>query len=128
MPLMTIPNAEMRRWQDWASFALALWLAVSPWLADYAGHDAATANAAIVGLALALTAHFGFSCDHLSTEWLNLAGGLWLIAAPFALGFDSYVASVNAVTVGVFIALLSAGVLQLDREVGRLWHRLGHSR
>lgn len=128
MPPMTIPNAEMRRWQDWASFALALWLAVSPWLADYAGHDAATANAAIVGLALALTAHFGFSCDHLSTEWLNLAGGLWLIAAPFALGFDSYVASVNAVTVGVFIALLSAGVLQLDREVGRLWHRLGHSR
>ena len=38
---------DMRRWQDWASFALGLWLAVSPWLADYAAHDVATANAAV---------------------------------------------------------------------------------
>jgi SPW repeat-containing protein len=123
---MRAPAIEMRRWQDWVSFALGLWLAVSPWLADYATHDAATANAAVIGLALALTAHFGFSCDHLSTEWLNLAGGLWLIAAPFALGFESHVASVNAITVGVFVVLLCASALQLDREFGRLWHRVGH--
>ena len=120
---------EVRRWQDWASFALALWLAVSPWLADYAAHDAATANAAVCGLALALVAHFGFSCDELSTEWLNLGGGLWLVAAPFMLGFGAnYVAAVNSIAVGAFIALLSAWALQLDRELGRIWHRLnaGH--
>ena len=119
-------TTEMRCWQDWATFALGLWLAISPWLADYAAHDAATANAAIVGLALALTAHFGFSCDQSSTEWLNLAGGLWLIAAPFALAFESQVASVNSVVVGAFIALLSAWALELNREVGRLWQRVGH--
>jgi hypothetical protein len=121
--------SEMRRWQDWASFALGLWLAVSPWMADYAGHDAATANAAFVGLALALVAHFGFSCDHLSCEWLNLAGGLWLLAAPFVLGFAAnHVAAVNAIVVGAFIMLLSAWALELDRELGKLWHRLiaGH--
>lgn len=120
---------EVRRWQDWASFALALWLAVSPWLADYAAHDAATANAAVCGLALALAVHFGFSCDHLSTEWLSLGGGLWLVAAPFMLGFGgNYVAAVNSIAVGAFIALLSAWALQLDRELGRIWHRLnaGH--
>ena len=120
---------EVRRWQDWASFALALWLAVSPWLADYAAHDAATANAAVCGLALALAVHFGFSCDHLSTEWLSLGGGLWLVAAPFMLGFSgNYVAAVNSIAVGAFIALLSAWALQLDRELGRIWHRLnaGH--
>jgi len=115
--------AEMRRWQDWASFALGLWLAVSPWIADYAGQDAATANAAVCGLALA--AHFGFSCDHLSTEWLTLAGGLWLIASPFALGFaTNHVAAVNGVAVGLFVTLLSAWALELDRELGRLWNRL----
>lgn len=114
----------MRRWQDWASFTLALWLAVSPWLADYAGHDAATANAACVGLTLAMTCHFGFSCDHVSSEWLSLAGGLWLLAAPFALGFASqHVASVNSVAVGLFITLLSAWALELDREIGRFLHR-----
>jgi hypothetical protein len=120
---------EMRRWQDWASFALALWLAVSPWMADYAAHDAATANAAFIGLALALITHFGFSCDHMSCEWLSLAGGLWLVASPFVLGFEaSSVAAVNAVVVGAFVALLSAWALELDRAVperlGRLWHRL----
>ncbi|MFN2644621.1 MAG: SPW repeat protein [Burkholderiales bacterium] len=123
---MSAPTTEMRHWHHWASFALGLWLAVSPWLAGYAMHDAATANAAVIGLALALTAHFGFSCDHLSTEWLTLAGGLWLIGAPLALGFQSGVASVNAIAVGALVALLSASGLELDREFGRLWHRLGH--
>ena len=126
---MTPPMTEMRRWQDWATFALGLWLAVSPWLADYAAHDVATANAAVSGLALAVAAHFGFSCDHASCEWLDLAGGLWLVAAPFALGFESnHVAAVNAIAVGVFIAFLSAWALELDRGLGKLWHRLiaGH--
>lgn len=116
---------EMRRWQDWASFALGLWLAVSPWIADYAAHDAATTNAAFTGLSLALVAHFGFSCDHMSCEWLSLGAGLWLLAAPFVLGFEgNYVAAVNAVVVGAFVALLSAWALELDREVGRVWNRL----
>jgi hypothetical protein len=116
-------QGEARRWQDWASFALALWLAVSPWLAGYASHDAATANAAFVGLALAITCHFGFSCDHLSSEWFSLAGGLWLVGAPFVLDFESLpVASVNSVAVGLFIAFFSAWALELDREIGRLWH------
>jgi hypothetical protein len=118
-------KTEMRRWQDWASFALGLWLAVSPWIADYAAHDAATANAAFVGLSLALLAHFGFSCDHRSCEWLNLAGGLWLLVAPFMLGFDAnHVAAVNSVVVGAFVAVLSAWALELDREIGKLWHRV----
>lgn len=125
----TTAAVELRRWQDWATFALALWLAVSPWLADYADHDVATANAAFVGLALALTCHFGFSCDHLSSEWLSLAGGVWLLVAPFMLGFQSHaVAAVNSMAVGIFIALLSASALELDRQIGRLWQRLmaGH--
>jgi hypothetical protein len=126
---MMKPTSEMPRWQDWASFALGLWLAVSPWMADYAAHDAATANAAFVGLSLALLAHFGFSCEHVSCEWLNLGSGLWLLIAPFALGFDvNHVAAVNSVVVGAFVAVLSAWALQLDREMAKLWHRLiaGH--
>jgi hypothetical protein len=122
-------QTDMRRWQDWVSFALGLWLAVSPWLAGYAGHDAATANAAVAGLALALAAHFGFSIDHLSTEWLTLGIGLWLLVAPFALGFEAHhAAAINAVAVGALIAALSASALKLDRDIGRLLSRLiaGH--
>src|SRR6185503_7651336 len=46
------------KWQDWASFALGLWLAISPWVMGYADHEAATWNAVGVGLSLALASHF----------------------------------------------------------------------
>ena len=119
----------MRSWQDWTSFGLALWLAVSPWLLDYAAHDRATANAAVTGLALAVVAHVGCSCEYQVSKWLRLAGGAWLVAAPFVLGFDSQaLAAANCMIVGAAIVLLSAWALELDREIGRLWHRLiaGH--
>ena len=121
--------AEIRRWQDWASFALALWLAVSPWLADYAAHDAATANAAVVGLLLAVTAHVGFSCEQISCEWLGIAGGLWLLASPFVLGFSGqFGAAVNAMAVGALVGLLSVWRLHLDRGLDRIRDRIiaGH--
>ena len=122
-------QTDMRRWQDWVSFALGLWLAVSPWLLDYAAHDAATADAALAGLALALASHFGFTIDHLSTEWLTMGIGLWLLCAPFLLGFAANpLAAFNAVAVGALIAALSASALELDREIGRILSRLtaGH--
>jgi len=121
--------AENRRWQDWASFALALWLAVSPWLADYAAHGAATANAAVAGLLLAVTAHVGFSCEQGRCEWLSLLGSLWLLASPFVLGFGSQAAAaLNALAVGALIGVLSVWRLHLDRGRGRTRDRLiaGH--
>ena len=122
---MSVRATEVRRWQDWASFALGLWLAVSPWLADYSDHHVATTNAAVVGLFLATAAHVGFSCDHPSCEWLSMGAGLWLVGAPFFLGFEAqHVAAVNSVAVGAFTVVLSAWGLQLDREVGKLWNRL----
>jgi SPW repeat-containing protein len=112
------------KWQDWASFALGLWLAVSPWLADYSQHEAATANAAFLGLALALACHFEVSSGELSAEWLNLVAGLWLMAAPFVLGFgSSLVATANSIAVGTFIVVLAASAMSLDKEIGRWWQK-----
>lgn len=114
------------RWQEWASFALGLWLAVSPWLVGYAENEAATANAAFLGLALALASHFEATFDHISAEWLNLGAGLWLVAAPFVLGFaPASVATANSIAVGTFVTALSGSALSLDKEIGKLWHRLG---
>jgi len=113
------------KWQDWASFALGLWLAVSPWMVGHAEHQAATANAVIVGLALALGSHFEcVACDDLPAEWLNLAVGVWLVCAPFVLEFTgATVASVNSMVVGGFVAALAASALSLDKQIGKLWHR-----
>lgn len=116
-----MPSAK---WQNWMSFGLGLWLAVSPWFAGYADDEAATANAVLVGLVLALTSHFEcVACDRASPEWLNLAAGVWLVWAPFALELGSSAASANSVAVGVLVALLAASALSLDKQFGRLWQR-----
>ena len=112
------------RWQDWASFAFGLWLAVSPWIVGYDADHAGTANAAFVGVALALGAHFEIGLDELWTEWLNLAVGLWLLGAPFLLEFASSAAMANCVIVGCCVCALAASALQLDKEMGRLLQRL----
>jgi len=113
------------KWQGWASFALGLWLAVSPWISGYAEHNAATANAVIVGLVLALGSYFEcVACDGEPAEWLNLAVGVWLVCAPFVLEFTQVgVASANSMVVGGFIAVLASSALSLDKQIGKLWHR-----
>jgi hypothetical protein len=113
------------RWQEWASFALGLWLAVSPWIIGHAEHEAATANAVFVGLTLALASHFEATFDHISAQWLNLGAGVWLLIAPFVLGFAAAgVPTANSIAVGTFAAALAGSALSLDKEIGKLWHRL----
>ncbi|HJT60392.1 MAG TPA: SPW repeat protein [Burkholderiales bacterium] len=118
---MTVASTK---WEDWASFVLGLWLAVSPWIAGYAEHELATGHAIVVGLVLALGSHFEcVACDELPMEWLNLAVGVWLVSAPFTLEFGSRVAMANSIAVGAFVALLAASALSLDKHIGKLWHR-----
>jgi hypothetical protein len=115
--------AAGEKWQGWTSFALGLWLAVSPWIAGYAEHEMATANAIILGLALALASHFEcVACEGMPVEWFNLAAGVWLVCAPFTLDFASNVATVNSIMVGAFVAPLAASALSLDKQLGKLWH------
>jgi len=112
------------KWQDWASFALGLWLALSPWAAGYHEYEAATMNAIFVGLGLALASHFEcVACDEMPMEWLNLAVGVWLVCAPFTFEMGSRVAMANSIAVGAFVALLAASALSLDKHLGKLWHR-----
>ena len=120
--MMTV-NAGTR-WQDWASFALGMWLAVSPWVADYAHSESATGNAVFMGLALALGAHFEVALDEVSAEWLNIAAGAWLMAAPFVLGFNVLaVPTANCIAVGTLAIALAASAMSLDKEILAWWHK-----
>jgi hypothetical protein len=117
-------KAMAARWQDWASFALGFWLALSPWIVGYTEHESATVNAVFLGLALALGCHWEAVFDEAACEWANLAAGLWLAVAPFSLGFaTAYVAAANSIAVGTLVALLAASALELDKEVGKLLHK-----
>jgi hypothetical protein len=113
------------RWQEWASFVLGLWLAMSPWVCGYADEQhAATGNAAFMGVALALVSHFEVSLDGHSAEWLNFGAGIWLAAAPFVLGFAAAaLPAVNSIAVGTMVMVLAASALSLDKEIEKWWHK-----
>lgn len=120
---MKTPVAKVAaaRWQDWASFSLGLWLALSPWIVGYTEHESATGNAVFLGLALALGCHFEVAFDECTPEWLNLTAGLWLVVAPFVLGFsEARVPTAASIAVGSLVAALAASALSLDKEVQKL--------
>lgn len=118
-------NRAAAGWQEWASFVLGLWLAMSPWICGYEHHHAATGNAAFMGIALALGSHFQASVEASSAEWLNLAAGIWLVAAPFVLDFGAAaVPAANSIAVGTMVVVLAASALSLDKEIEKWWHRV----
>jgi hypothetical protein len=111
------------RWQDWVGFSLGLWLAISPWVIGFSDEQAATANAAVVGIALAVVSLLEVGISEVADEWLNVAAGLWLIASPFVPGFGaSAPAAINAVVVGILVTLSAAWAMSLDKEIARWWH------
>ena len=118
-------DAVAARWQGWVSFALGLWLAMSPWICGYADDERlATGNAAFIGIALALGCHFEVALDADFAEWLNLAAGTWLAAAPFLLGFaTAAVPAINSIAVGTLVMALAASALSLDKQIEKWWHK-----
>lgn len=103
------------RWQDWIILAFGLWLLISPWWLQYftgrpyTDETAASWNSIFLGLAVAIIAVWALALPQKWEEWTNLALGLWLVASPWALRFDTYtVATVNMVVVGGTIALFAA--------------------
>jgi len=116
--------AANMKWQDWATFLLGVWLAASPWLLGYSDSEGAMWNAVILGVALAVFSLLELGLPGKWEEWVNLLAGLWLVVAPFVIGFTSHFgASVNAMLVGAAAVLLSAWALSLDKEIGNWWQR-----
>ena len=104
-----------KRWQDWIILAFGVWLLCSPWWLQYftgypyTDQTAASWNSIFFGLAVAFFAIWALALPEKWEEWINMALGLWLVASPWALGFDAYtVATVNMVVVGGIIALFAA--------------------
>ncbi|SFQ58948.1 SPW repeat-containing protein [Amycolatopsis arida] len=96
-----------------------VWLVVSPWLLDHPG-TAAGFNAAwndiLVGVLVFLVAGARAVSPYatLPWSWVPIVLGIWLVAAPYVLGFaaESRPVTVNDIVMGALIAVLTAvGVL-----------------
>jgi SPW repeat len=114
--------SKQTRWQDWVTLTLGLWLFFSPFfMAGGSLSDAAAWDAYILGGTVTLFAAFALADSKAWGEWVyqwvNLTLGLWLVAAPFALGFYHTEGAIawNQIAVGGLIAVDAVWLLARGR-------------
>lgn len=96
------------RWRDVANLILGGWLFVSPWVLTDAPVPAAAWNAHGTGIVIATFAVLALLAFHEWEEWLGVLFGVWLVAAPWALGFAVVGAEVwNQIAVGMVVGLMA---------------------
>ncbi|RWH82158.1 MAG: hypothetical protein EOQ86_09295 [Mesorhizobium sp.] len=92
-------------------------LALSPWLLGYAADAVAVWHAFIAGVITVLIAARALVAFHKYEEWANLVVGLWIVAAPWVLGFAGLAAAMwSHVIAGVVVAALAAASLWLAND------------
>src|SRR5256885_1516128 len=104
---------SMKRWQDWVMLVLGVWLYLSPFILGYTDYgNSMSVNSFTFGIIVAALALAALSRPQMWEEWVNLVLGLWLIIAPFALGFRyETAATTNHIVVGLLIAADAISVL-----------------
>ncbi len=91
----------------------------SPWLFGLSA-GAPRQAASVIGLLIAVLSIAALAAFAVWEEWLNLIAGLWLIVAPWLLGFRDSNAMTIDVVIGTIVAALAAFEIWLavDRRQG----------
>jgi hypothetical protein len=94
-----------KRWQYRVMLVLGWWLVFSPFFFYGSLNDAAAWNSYLLGSAVVLLAVWTLPVLERWEERVNLVLGLWLIVAPFALGFyhAEVAAAWNQIILGMLI-------------------------
>ncbi|MDZ4225747.1 MAG: SPW repeat protein [Candidatus Andersenbacteria bacterium] len=91
---------------------VGLWLVLSPFILGYSLLTGALWNAIIVGVLVILLAGMralGEGYRSAWPSWVNLVLGLWMIVAPFIIGYAGVMAVLwNSIIVGALIVILAA--------------------
>lgn len=113
---MLTRRMETRRWQDWLSLVLGIWLFVSPWVLQLAhAIGRGSIDFFVTGVAVVVLAVLALNLRALWSEWVTFVLGLWLIGSPWLLGFAAdRPAGINAVVVGALVAIAAVWVILRD--------------
>lgn len=110
---MASQNASRAHYQDWINLICAVLLFISPWILAFSGDVMATRAAWISGVVVAIFAVAALVQFAEWEEWVSALLGLWMILAPWIVGFASV-----GVAVAAFVVL---GVVVLAASASELW-------
>lgn len=103
-----MPNRDQAITASGLNIIAAIWLVLSPFILGFGGTALAT-NAIVVGIVVGVLALIRVFSP-LSTGWLswiNAIAGLWLIIAPFSIGYLGLAALWNSLILGLIVLVLS---------------------
>jgi len=122
--ITTLPQATQIKTADGLDVLAGIWLIAAPFVLSYSTKGGSTTSDVLVGIAVILLAGYeliGENYRQAVPNWINVLLGIWLVAAPFVLGFPSGSAAMwNDVIMGVIVAVLALfGALSVpaDREI-----------
>lgn len=99
-------------WVSWTNVGLGVWLMISAFVFRHPSGAAVTENIVIGALVAtsAVWAAWAYKpVMRVIASWTVALGGVWVVAAPFVLGYDvETVALANDVLVGIAIVILGA--------------------
>ena len=105
---MATIKLQGRHVQDIVNLVLAVCLFVSPWVLGFIGENRAAMNAWIFGAALAALAVAALAAFAEGEEWVTGIVGVWLIIAPWAVGFATNMAAMwTHLVLGVLVVAAS---------------------
>lgn len=94
---------------DVINLILGIGLLLSPWLLNFTTDAAASRNAWVSGLIIGLLSLAALSAFADWEEWGNIIMGIWVVAAPWALGFQNDTTATTVhVIIGLIVAVLAA--------------------
>jgi SPW repeat len=109
-------------WPRIASFVLGVWLMVAPAALAYADPAARTSDR-IVGPVVVGSAFVALWQLMRPLRWIGLTAGVWLLAAPWILGYG-IVPTINSIIVGLLLAVLAFLGARTGRRFGGGWASL----
>lgn len=105
---------------DKISIVLGIVLFLSPWLFGFASVQDAALSAHIVGAIIFVIAISEVVAFKIWEEWIGIAAGVWLLFAPFVLGFNTHVeALATHVMIGLAVILFAVWSMS-DHGSGRM--------
>ena len=98
---------------SWLVVLVGAWEVLAPFVLGYTMATGALWDAIILGIGLIIFAGWAALSNEISTirglNWINVILGVWLILAPFIIGYTSFAAALwNDIIVGI-VAVVLAG-------------------